>query len=301
MPSRVEWGGLLKKTLLVFFGTALIAFGSAVFIIPFGLVSGGVSGAAVILERLIGGALSVEVIMAYLSFGTFVLGFIFLGTDFAMKTLLSSLLYPALTSIFLRIASPEVLSGYFYLAGAENSELALVTSAVLGGVFFGAGCASAFRGGGSTGGMDIIALVWVKYSPRLKSSRAILVIDGAIVLVGAFVFQSLIFTTLGVISALTASLTLDRIFLSEREALTLEIISGEWRDIKREIIERFHRTATILVGLGGYTGEERVIMRVTVSMREYHELVGLIYGIDRAAFVTAHRAHEISGEGWGRK
>lgn len=291
----------LKRVALVSVGTLIIAFGSAVFIIPSGLVTGGVSGAAIIIERALSGAVGVDLIIAVLSWGTFLLGLLVLGGGFATKTLVSTVLYPPLVSFFMRLASPEVLSGYFYLAGAEGSELAQLIAAVLGGALMGVGCALAFLGGGSTGGVDILALIVTRLFRRIKSSQAMLIIDGAIVILGAFVFKSLVFTTLGVISALVSSFMLDRVFLFEREALTLEIISDEWLLIKREIIERFHRTATVFSAVGGYTGKKRWVIRVTVSMREYPELVGSILNIDPSAFVTAHRAHEICGEGWEKE
>ncbi len=288
----------IKRIALVSFGTALIAFGTAVFIIPHGLVVGGVSGASIIIAFALGGAVSVDLIIAALSWVTFFVGFLVLGRSFALKTLISTLIYPPLISAFMRLSSRDVLSGYFYLEGAENAELALIISALLGGILVGVGCALAFLGGGSTGGIDILVLITVKLFPRLKSSRVMLYIDGAIVLLGAFVLKSLIFTMLGIISALASSFMIDKVFLFEREAFTLEIISERWSDIKREVIERFERSATVFDVVGGYTGERKKLMRVTVSMREYPDLISLVSRIDGHAFVTVYRAHEICGEGW---
>ena len=301
MLNKTRIKDMAKRVLFVSAGTSLIAFGSAVFIIPFSLVAGGVSGAAIIIERALGGALEIDLIIAVLSWGTFLLGLLMLGRAFAAKTLISTLIYPPLVSLFMRLVSPDVLMGYFYLQGAENTELALIISAVLGGVLIGTGCALAFLGGGSTGGIDILVLIIVKLFPRLRSSRVMLYIDGAIVLLGAFVFKSLVFTMLGIISALSSSFMIDKVFLFEREAFTLEIISDMWLDIKREIIERFERGATIFDAVGAYTGKEKKLIRVTVSMREYPELISLVSRLDPHAFVTVYRAHEISGEGFERE
>ena len=59
-----------------------------------------------------------------------------------------------------------------------------------------------------------------------------------------------------------------------------------------------NRTTTIFDAKGGYTGIDRKMIMVTFSVRQYAIFTAIISNIDKNAFVTLNRAHEISGDGW---
>ena len=67
----------LKNFLVIIFGTAVLAFGAAIFLIPFDLVTGGVSGLAIVLQKVIPIELSIDFYLAILTWGLFILGLIF--------------------------------------------------------------------------------------------------------------------------------------------------------------------------------------------------------------------------------
>ena len=82
----------LKNVSLVVLGTALLALGFAVFMIPYDLVAGGVTGIAIIAENLIPlDFVTVDFAVTLLTWLIFFLGFIFLGKSFSMKTLISTI------------------------------------------------------------------------------------------------------------------------------------------------------------------------------------------------------------------
>ena len=291
----------LKNTILVIMGTLILAFGSAVFIIPFELVTGGMSGIAIVIERVINiEFITVDLIISILSWALFFIGLLTLGKSFAIKTLVSTITYPVSVSLFLKLASPDALGGYFYLQGGEYGQIALVLAATVGGALVGAGAAIAFLGGGSTGGTDIIAFIVCKLFPRLKSSKVIFIIDATIVALGMFVIKNLVVSLMGILSALVCAAVIDRVFLGGARAFIANIVSDKWEQIDKDIIERLERTATVIEALGAYSGESKKIIMVSFKMSEYSELLNIINRVDKNAFVTVHRAHEINGEGWTR-
>ena len=76
-------------------GSIILAFGFAVFVFPFDLVTGGVSGFSVALVKILPfDFLTVDMCVAILTWVLFFVGLIFLGKTFALKTLLSSIVYP---------------------------------------------------------------------------------------------------------------------------------------------------------------------------------------------------------------
>ena len=211
--TRDEVISIIKNFALVFLGTVILAFGCAVFVVPFDLVTGGVTGLSIVIDEIISGLVPIDILIGVLTWALFILGILFLGRDFALKTLVSSIVYPVAISLFLHLVSPDVLGGFLYLQGSSHGELALIISSIFGGVCIGTGCAITFLGGGSTGGLDILAFIICKYLKRLKSSVVIFAFDAITVLLGMFVIGDLIITLLGIISAFVAAIVVDKIFI----------------------------------------------------------------------------------------
>ena len=286
---------------MIIFGTAVLAFGTAIFIVPFNLVTGGVSGLAIVLEKLIPMDLSIDLYITTLTWILFALGLAFLGKDFAAKTLLSTLFYPILFSLFYDLVSPDVMDGFFVLKNSQYGEIAVLLAAIFGGVFVGAGCALTFIAGGSTGGVDVIALLAFKLFKRVKSSYIIFAVDALIIVCGVFIINDIVLSLLGICSAFVCSIMIDRIFLGSAEAFVAQIISNKSEEISRGVIEKMDRTATIVDAVGAYSGENKKMIIVSFSMREYAELMNIINREDPGAFMTITRAHENHGEGWTKQ
>ena len=177
-------------------------------------------------------------------------------------------------------------------------NITIVLAAVFGGTLVGAGCALTFLGGGSTGGSDIIALILCKYFRKLKSSYMIFICDATIILIGAFIINDIVVSLLGIVSAFFCAISIDKLFIGSSSAFVAEIISDKYSEINEAVIERMNRTTTITDCKGGYSGAEKKMVMVTFTMRQYAEFTAIVSSIDKNAFITVQRAHEIGGEGW---
>ncbi len=288
----------LKNLGLVLIGTLVLAFGCAIFVVPFNLISGGVTGLSIIVDHIIGSAIPIDLVIAIITWGLFFLGLFFLGWDFAIKTLASTIVYPIAISAFMHLVTPDVLDGVFYLQGSAHADIALIISALFGGLCVGTGCALTFMGGGSTGGVDIIAFIICKYFKRWKSSTVIFIIDATTVILGLFVIKDLILTLLGIISAWIAATVIDKIFIGSEKAFTAQIVTPKFEEMNLAIREEVRRTTTMFVAYGGYSREAKTVLSVTFTMRQYADLMNVIKRIDPKAFVSISRAHEINGEGF---
>ena len=200
----------------------------------------------------------------------------------------------------MRITTADFLGGIFDIAGSyPNGGIAVETiCAVFGGVLVGVGCALTFRGGGSTGGLDVIALIASKYIRRAKSSVMVFVLDAAVVIIGLFVMRDIIHCLLGVTSAFIVAIVIDKVFLGASKAFIAHIVSDKYVEINAAIIERLDRTSTIITSRGGYSGADKYMIMVSFTMPQYAVFMSIIKSIDPDAFVTVHRAHEIDGEGF---
>lgn len=297
--------GALKNGGLVILGSIILAFGVAVFIVPFDLVTGGISGLSIALAAAIPVEfLTVDVWVTVITWIVFFVGLIFLGKAFALKTLISTIVYPIALSSFMRMLTPDFLGGIFDLTkytasegGEANIAVALICG-IFGGTLVGTGCAVTFRGGGSTGGLDVIALIAAKYIKSVKSSVLVFIFDAAVVITGLFVMKNIIMCLIGIASAFVVALVIDKVFLGESKAFIAHIVSDKYEEINDAIINRLERGSTIINATGGYSGSEKRMIMVSFTMSQYAAFLAIISSIDRNAFVTIHRAHEIEGEGW---
>ena len=299
--TKSEWFAILKNIALTVVGTLILAVGVSIFVIPFELVTGGVSGLAIIIKRLIDVEfLTVDLLVTVLTWTLFFVGWIVLGRGFAMKTLISSVVYSVGISLFLKLADPSVFGGFFSLQNSAHSDIALLLGAVLGGVLIGSGCAITFLGGGSTGGVDILAFALCKAFRKWKSSVVIFVIDATIVVLGMFVIGDFVLSLLGILSAFISATVVDRVFLGGSRAFIAQIVTDRYDEINSRVIERLARTTTIVDVTGGYSGRGKKMVMVSFTMNQYADLLNIINHSDKYAFVTVHKAHEINGEGWTR-
>ncbi len=303
--SRDLWR-FIKNTALVIAGTAILAFGTGLFIIPFKLVTGGSSGIGIILAELLSevpflGEITADVYTSVILWILFILGAIFLGKQFALQTLVSTIVYPFFLGIGTWLAGSDILGGFFNLQSemyAQYENVSIILATVFGGACVGVGCALPFLGGGSTGGSDIIALIICKYFKKLSPSTMIFATDAAIVLLGMFAVENLVISLLGVVAALICAVVVDKIFVGDSSAFIAQIVSDKYEQINETIIRQMNRTTTIFDAKGGYTGIDRKMIMVTFSVRQYAIFTAIISNIDKNAFVTLNRAHEISGDGW---
>ena len=306
IPSnKKEWYVFAKNTALVLAGTFVLAFGIAVFIFPFDLVTGGISGIGIILSKALGevpflSTIGPDVYSALINWVLFILGFFLLGKNFAAKTLVSTLFYPLALFVCEDLITNSHIAYMLDLSvyTGDYYSIALVVSAIFGGACIGAGCALTFLGGGSTGGVDVIALTLSKYVRRLKSSVAFFICDSLIIIIGIFAVDSFLLSLLGIISAFICATTIDKLFLGESGAFIAQVVSDKYVELNRAVIEKMSRTTTILDAVGGYSGEDKKLVMITFNIRQYPAFMQLISDVDKNAFVTVHRAHEINGEGW---
>ena len=285
-----------KNILLVVIGTLLLAFGTACFVLPNGLITGGVSGLAIILNAMIPTA-STTLLISALTWGLFLLGMLTLGRDFALKTLISTVVYPVGVILISQLMKNESIRSFLTFS-EEYSEISILLSALLGGIAIGGGCALTFLGGGSTGGVDILAFLICKMSPRLRASRVIFIVDFIIISMGLLLTRDIVKSMLGIACAFVAAIVIDKLFLGRSRALIANIISDKFKEINRDIIAHLGRTSTMIEVRGGYLGQTKMMLMVTFRMSEYATLLQLVRACDKAAFVTVSLAHEIEGYGW---
>ena len=290
----------LSNYIAVILGTFLLAFGSVIFLERSNLVAGGVSGIAIIVQSLVrsGTGNATLLIYDYVVYGLMIIlwliGLIFLGKDFALKTLLSSAVYIGLTALFFRVPFFNELAITFAGDGGAGN---LILCGIFGGVFIGAGVAITFLGGGSTGGVDVLQLLISKYT-GIKESISSFLIDGIVIVVGMACMQMWIPALCGILSSFVTAVLIEIVYIKNQTAYQVDIISDKWEVISKYAQDELERGATIIRAEGGYKGDERVILRVVFDKRQYEKIKRFIANTDPKAFVTYTQTNAVFGEGF---
>ena len=270
-----------KDIVWVVAGNAVLALAVSMFILPYDILSGGVAGIAVALQPLI--PLPVTLMVNLLVVGLFILGACFLGKEFAMKTILSSLIYP----VFLTFFSGRV----------PVLDLDPILASLYGGLLGGMGGGMALRTGASTGGMDIPPLIVHKLT-HIEIAKLVLITDALTVLLGAFTY-GLEAVLIGFVSVWASSVAIDKVLMfGGQQAKAIQIISDQYEQIIERIHSELERGTTLIEAQGGYTHEKRKIVLVVITKNQYPALMEMVTAIDKEAFVIANDTHEVKGFGF---
>ena len=286
---------------LVTIGTFLLAFGSVIFLTKCELVAGGVSGIAIIVQHFFPDVVVYDYVVGGLTVFFWLIGLIFLGKDFALKTLWSSALYIGFTfllkrvDVFDRVAT--VFATSFAEGGAEPQVGNYILCGIFGGVFVGAGVAVTFLGGGSTGGVDCVQLIMAR-KLKIKEGVAGFIIDGVIVVAGMVAMQLWIQALCGILSSFMVAVLIDYVYSQQQNSYQADIISSHWKEINEFAQNNLERGSTIIHAEGGYQGAERIILRVVFDRKQYEDLKHFIKSVDPHAFVTYTQTNAVYGEGF---
>ena len=295
LKTRDFWLRVFRVFLIVL-GSAVLAFGTAIFLTRLEIVSGGLSGIAIIIQHFIGGADQyIDIMVAGASVVLFFVGLFFVGKDFALKTLVSTIAYPAFLSLFLRL---EYFQNIALLVSANGAVGNILICGIFAGVFVGAGVALTFLGGGSTGGVDIIIVLLAK-NTKLNESIASFLIDATIILLSIILIPGNTINSLcGIISAFVVALMIEFVYVNQTASIQADVISDSWEDISRFAQDEMGRGATIIKAEGGYKGEERIILRVVFDRRQFDAFKKYVAKVDPKAFITYTQTNAVYGEGF---
>ena len=272
--------GRIKRFIIVIIGTFIAALGYNIFLSPYHIVVGGISGIAIILSKLfqLNEALSILVIFMFL----YIIGSIFLEKKEMIKTFIVSILYP----LFIYLTS-------FLLIQLDLSIDNRLLAGIMGGVVFGFGLGLIYHEGYTTGGMDIVTKILHKYL-NFNYNNTTIVLDSLVAIIGAFIFgfETLIYS---LITIYIYSMMIDRVILGLLGNKSFNIITAKPDEVKKFIMEELHHGVTILNGRGAYTGDKKSILFVVIPKRDYYKLKDGIKKIDNKAFFVVSSSYEVGG------
>ncbi len=273
----------LKNLVLILLGNLLLAFDVAFFVVPSGLISGGVTGLSLAASRAF--PLPLEVCIWGFTILFFLLGLAFLGKSFALSTLFSSVAYPLFFSVFNSIAAARPpLTGD------------IVLNTAFAGLLFGVGIGLILRTGASSGGADVLAMILNKRFGWSVSHMVYLI--EAVILLLQIPFSTVDRILYGLIFVLIYSVLLEKVMLFGQDKIQIMVYSAFYEEINRMILTSMDKGSTLFPAKGGYTGEETWVVQTVIPKRSLFSMREKILAIDPKAFVVINPVSEVNGRGF---
>lgn len=289
-----------KEYVLLTIGILSYAVGWAVFLLPHNLVGGGVSGFASILyyaTKIPMGVTYFVVNVILLIIGTKIL-----GRGFGAKTIYAIVMTSVLLAAMPELIPDKIIDGLSF----DNSKLVCTC---LGGLIAGFGIGLSMSQGGSTGGTDIVALVWCKYRPA-SPGRVILLIDIVIIL-SSLLFpsyntsgQELVFTDkllviiYGLIQVTVSGYAVDFYLSGTKQSVQVFIFTKKSKEMADAIAYEMKRGVTMIPARGWYTKEDRDVLMVVIRKADLNLLLRYVKSIDQDAFLSISSVMGVYGQGF---
>ena len=292
---------ILNETKDYFFitlGLLMYTISFTVFLMPYQIVAGGVTGLSAIIYYATGFHLENTYII--INGILLIVALKILGFKFLMKTI-----YAIFTLYFMLKFAQDILPTQenglpFKLMGEGQDFMSMIIGCVLTGIAL----ATVFMNNGSTGGTDIIAASVNKYHSNVSLGNVLIAADFCII--GSCMFFPQFGTYMerahkvmfGFCVMAMENYTLDYVMNARRQSVQFFIFTRKWQEIANAIGTETHHGVTILDGHGWYTGKEVKVLCILARKNESVNMFRLIKMIDPNAFVSQSAVIGVYGEGF---
>ena len=253
----------------------------SLFLDPNSLAPGGVTGIAIIFNRII--KLETGTLMLLINLPILILG----TWKFGLRFIVSTIYCTFLTSLFTNLLEPIG-------ALTEDPLLAAITGGSL--VAIALGCV--FKAGATTGGTDVIIKVLRLKFPHLRTGALFLVTDALIVIASAFVFRDVNKALYAGLTVVVTSMVMDVVLYGRDGAKLIYIISDHSEKIATRILDELDIGVTYMQGKGAYSGTDKQVILCAVKKQIAPKTEAIVREEDALAFMIVTSATEIYGEGY---
>ena len=286
-----------KDYFFIALGLFIYTIAFTVFLMPYQIVSGGVTGLSAIIYYATGFHLENTYII--INGILLIVALKVLGLKFLMKTI-----FAIFTLYFMLMFAQEIIPKQdnglpFKLMGEGQDFMSMIIGCVLTGIAL----ATVFMHNGSTGGTDIIAASVNKYH-NVSLGSVLIAVDFCII--GSCMFFPQFGTYLerahkvmfGLCVMAMENYTLDYVMNARRQSVQFMIFTHKWQEIANAIGTEMDHGVTILDGHGWYTGQDMKVLCILAKKNESVNIFRLIKMIDPQAFVSQSAVIGVYGEGF---
>lgn len=293
----------LLECLIIMFGTFVTAIGFKLFLTPHNIVPGGFMGIAKIIFDLIAktGFTAIPVSVWYIILNAFLYIFAVkhMGVKFGIRVAVGILSYSLFVGLldsldFVSQIAVQIETEAMSITGAG----VYILYAIYGGLLMGAGLGLVFRGNGSTGGSDMVAVLVNKFFPTVTTGQIVITVDGIVVVLSAIAYQSLVLPLYALITIFICGKVSDLFVDGVRSFRAYYIITEKKEELSQAIFDKIHRGVTNIKCEGMYTHQDRNMLLVIVRRAQVMMLKKVVKEVDPESFMFSDSVKEAYGNGF---
>lgn len=280
---KIQWKQEGKNMALLLVGALIYGIGTHAFVEPAHIAPGGAMGIALMVNHF--ADLPIGLLTLAINIPLLVLAWFSLSHRFAVSTAFAT----AVCSFILDFMVAPVCPVY---TGDR------ILCSLYGGILSGVGMGLIFMAGMTTGGSDILGYVLQKKRPQLSIGRALMAVDGVILLMSIYVFGNIDAALFGLVSLFATTKVIDSVIYGGDASTMVTVVTRKPREIARRIIADLDRSATLVQATGAYSGKDTSVLLCTVRKSQFQRLRKIVYEADPGAFLMATEASEVLGDGF---
>ncbi len=272
----------LTRLVLMVIGVFLLGLNYNLFLVENDLVIGGMSGLAILFERLWGWnnqifIYATSLILLFVSLAVF-------GYKKTRPAIIGTILYPLMVTLTVPLSN--YLKEYFVFED-------LITTIAFTSILYGFASGLVYKMGFNTGGSDVIMNIMVKYL-HMPEGKATFIMNIIIILFAGIILgvQKIIYA---IIILYVSSLIVDRMLIGISKSKLFIIETSKLEEVSKVIINDLHLGVTILKAEGGYKRDDKELLLCAVSTKDYYMFKEVILAIDKNAFFIINDCYDIEG------
>lgn len=277
-----KWKKNLWTIIGVLAGNLILAFTVSAFMVPHGIIMGGATGIGLTISHYF--PIDLSLIIFIVNAILFVLGAVVLGKKFALTTIISTFIYPTFLSVVRQIP------------GVADMTDNIMLATVYGGALLGLGIGLIVRVGASTGGTDILALVFNKWF-HIPVAALLYVVDFTVLGMQVF-FSNSEQILYGILALILTTIVLNRVMLMGQSQIQLFIITELYEEVKEKMLKEIDAGVTMVHIETGYGKKQQQGVLCVIPKRKLYSVKELVQMVDPKAFITITQINEVRGRGF---
>ena len=265
----------------------LLAFVYYIFIVTNNFAPAGLNGIATMIQYKTG--FSISYMSLLINVPLSVLAYFLVQRDFALKTLLFSVVY----SVSFLLLQGSGWTDIQYNALGHDTIYPVILSGVLSGVVYGV----CFRNNGSTGGTDVVSRYINKVRPDTNFFVVTFALNGLVAVASVFVYSD------GALNYKPAALCIIYCFISAfvgnfmlkttKTAYKFTIITSHKEELVAEITGKLHHGCTELEAIGSYTGDKKAVLICIINKHQLNDFQKILarFGDTFSYFETVNETY----------
>lgn len=276
----------IRETVLpllkIVLGSLLYAAGFRFFLYPNDVVTGGVTGIAMIINYLTQFPVGVMVLIINIPL------FLISWKKFGLRFMIATLIGTVVSSVAVDLLA---------LAPVEVTHEPLL-AAVYGGLIKGFGLGMLYRTGATTGGSDLIAKLLRRRYPYINFGSMLLAVDVVVIVAFAVIFGKYDSAMYAIICMFITTRVVDLVLYGAVNSKVCYIITDHSTEMKDAIVLQLHRGVTFLHGEGAWSGKEKDIILCVIKHQQIVDLKRIVEAVDEKAFMIVSDSREVFGQGF---